>query len=400
MTKMRLIHSAILAGSALVSAMAVAAPAWADVKAGVDAWSRGDYDTAVREWQVPAQRGDPDAQFNLAQAYKLGRGVKVDLAKAEELFGKAAAGGHMQASDNFGLLLFQRGERARAMPYISAAAGRGDPRAQYLLGIAHFNGDNVAKDWVRAYALVSLAQQAALPQAGPALAQMDQYVPLEDRQRSVVLASRLAAEAEANRTQQIAATDLGATVPTVMPGRTAPAAPTRSPEVASAENAAAAAARAAGSRSPRGAVAGYTLPRTPGSTAPAVPVPPRAATTPVTAPATTAPAATPPRSGGSAPTRARAIPSPSVKAASPAVAAPAASGAWRVQLGAFGVPGNAEALWNRVKGRAELAGRSRLLTPAGRVTKLQAGGFASQADAQSACSRLSAAGFTCIVTRH
>jgi cell division septation protein DedD len=375
MTKKRLIHGAILTGSTLVSALALAAaPALADVKAGVDAWSRADYDAAVREWQGPAQRGDADAQFNLAQAYKLGRGVKVDLAKAEELFGKAAARGHMQASDNFGLLLFQRGERAQAMPYISAAASRGDPRAQYLLGIAHFNGDTVPKDWVRAYALVSLAQQAALPQAAPALAQMDQYVPLEERQRSVVLASQLATEAEANRTRQVAAADLGSTVPTAMPGRTATIA--RSPEIASAENAVAAAMRAAGGNGLRPA-------------APPTMVAPQLAT--------------PSRSTGSASTRARIIPAPPAKAASaplaPRASAPA-SGSWRVQLGAFGVPGNAEALWNRVKGRAELAGRTKLLSPAGRVTKLQAGGFASQADAQTACARLSAAGFACIATRN
>jgi cell division septation protein DedD len=385
MTKMRLIKDAILAGSVLASAVALAAPAWADVKTGVDAWSRGDYDAAVREWQVPAQRGDADAQFNLAQAYKLGRGVKVDLAKAEELFGKAASRGHLQASDNFGLLLFQRGERAQAMPYISAAASRGDPRAQYLLGLAYFNGDNVSKDWVQAYALVSLAQQAALPQATPALAQMDQYIPLEQRQSSVVLASRLATEAEANRSRQIAAADLGSTVPTTMPGRPTPAA--RLAEVASAENAVAAAARAAGSRGPRGADAPYSLPRGP-TAAPAAAL---AGT----------PRPTPPiRQAGASPTRARIIAAPARGPAPATTAVAPATGAWRVQLGAFGVLGNAEALWNRVKGRAELSGHNRLLIPVGRVTKLQAGGFANQSEAQAACARLSAAGFACIATRN
>src|SRR5579864_105294 len=113
MTITSMLRISLLASAAL----AVAAPATGDVKAGVDAWSRGDYARAVADW-----RGDADAQFNLGQAYKLGRGVPADLAKAEELFGKAAAQGHLQASDNFGLLLFQRGEHVRAMPYIKAAA--------------------------------------------------------------------------------------------------------------------------------------------------------------------------------------------------------------------------------------------------------------------------------------
>src|ERR1700712_2990213 len=101
---------AMLRISLLAGAFAVASPALADVKAGVDAWSRGDYQRAIAEWKGPADHGDADAQFNLGQAYKLGRGVSPDLAKAEELFAKAAQHGHIQASDNLGLLLFQRGE--------------------------------------------------------------------------------------------------------------------------------------------------------------------------------------------------------------------------------------------------------------------------------------------------
>ena len=89
-------------------ALLFAVPAGADVKAGVDAWTAGDFAAAIQQWQPAAARGDADAQFNLGQAYRLGRGVPQDMVKAEELFGKAAAQGHPQASDNYGLLLFQR----------------------------------------------------------------------------------------------------------------------------------------------------------------------------------------------------------------------------------------------------------------------------------------------------
>jgi TPR repeat protein len=364
------------------AAFAMTGPAMADVKTGVDAWSRGDYARAVNEWKALAERGDADAQFNLAQAYKLGRGVPRDLAKAEELFGKAAAQGHLQASDNYGLLLFQRGEHARALPYIKAASDRGDPRAQYLLGIAHFNGDNVEKDWVRAYALVSLAQQAGLPQAAPALAQMDKYVPIEQRQQSVALASELSAQAQATRERQLAAVDLGGAVapprptpPRVAGGAVRPQPSSRAPAVASAESAVAAAQQAVGNDSPRTAGADYARPRTP-----EVVTMPRAGARPQTTPAR--PAASPAR-----------------LATAPA-ATPTATGAWRVQLGAFGVPSNAEAMWNRVKGRPELAGHAKMLVPAGKIAKLQAGGFASQGEAQAACSRLSAAGFACLPVRN
>ena len=359
MTGFRLLGA--LGALALVLA---AAPAMADVKAGVDAWSRGDFAAAVTAWQGPAAQGDADAQFNLAQAYRLGRGVKADMAIAEELFGKAAAQGHIYASDYYGLLLFQRGERAKALPFISAAADRGEPRAQYLLGIANFNGDNVPKDWVRAYALVSLAQQAGLSQAVAALSQMDQYIPLDQRQKSVTLARELSSQAESTRARQVAAGELGNSIPNE------PSAPV--------VTAVARAPVAVAMASPVGPVAGnsdvagadYSGPR-PVEPVTAAPTPPRSAA------AARPTHLRPPAPRPVAPPVAPRV----VAAAQPPAPAPAATGgAWRVQLGAFGVPANAEAAWDRVKGRPEVAGHTKLLVAAGAVKKLQAVGYASQAN--------------------
>jgi uncharacterized protein len=53
-------------------------------------------------------------------------------------------------------------------------------------------------------------------------------------------------------------------------------------------------------------------------------------------------------------------------------------------------------LWNKLRSRPEVSGHKKLLIPAGAVTKLQAGGYASEAAARSACTRLVAAGFACI----
>ena len=380
-------------GKALIAMVALMAsvPAMADVKAGVDAWSRGDYAGAIRQWSGPADAGDADAQFNLGQAYKLGRGVARDLPKAESLFAKAAANGHIQASDNYGLLLFQRGERQKAMPYVQSAAGRGDPRAQYLLGLAYFNGDVMPRDWVRGYALVSLAQQAGLPQATPALTQMDQHIPIEQRRESIALAAKLAADAQATRDRQVAAVDLGDKVGPVgvtggsssMSSRSAgaPRAIPQMPVVAQAtgeleREGPAQTARRPVSSSPATAGADYTISRPPVTTAA-----PRPSSRPVP---TTAPQAV-------AMTDTRPARAP---------AATLTDGPWRVQLGAFGVSGNADAMWNRVKARPELSGHGRIDAPAGRVKKLQAGGFATQDDAQAACRKLSASGFDCIPVRN
>jgi len=213
-------HRALLrAGmTSVVAALAcVAMPLAADVKDGVDAWSAGDYGAAVEQWRGPAQAGDADALFNLAQAYRLGRGVAADISEARRLYAEAAAKGHVKAADNYGLLLFQQGEQDEAMPLITQAAMRGDPRAQYVLGLAHFNGDYAGKDWVRAYALMTLSQSAGLPQASDALLQMDRYVPLEQRQLAQSVARNIEAEAAQQRTTQLAAADLDVVKPTVQP---------------------------------------------------------------------------------------------------------------------------------------------------------------------------------------
>ncbi|MBL7372650.1 sel1 repeat family protein, partial [Escherichia coli] len=78
-----------------------------------------------------------------------GRGVAADLNQAELWYAKAAAQGHEQAEASYGLALFTNGKRDKAAPWLQRAAGRGDPRAQYVLGTMYFNGDVVQKDWVR-----------------------------------------------------------------------------------------------------------------------------------------------------------------------------------------------------------------------------------------------------------
>ncbi len=314
-----------------------ASPVAADVKTGVDAWSAGDYSTAIAEWRGPAANGDADAIFNLAQAYRLGRGVEADIARARELYAEAASKGHVKAADNYGLLLFQQGEQATAMPLIRDAAERGDPRAQYVLGLAHFNADYAQKDWVRAYALLTLANGAGLPQAGTALSQMDQYVPMTQRQQAQSLARQLEAQSQQERAAQLAALDLGTQQPAPLPARAATPAPAPAP-------------------------------------APA-PVAARPAPQPVSTPASASASAS----------------------ASTSAAARPLTGDWGVQLGAFGVAGNADRLWGKLSNNPVLRGTSKQLVPGGNVTRLLAVGFTSRAAAQSACDTLKRQGQGCIV---
>jgi cell division protein FtsN len=365
------------------AAQATNAPASAQVRAGVEAWTAGNYDAAIKAWQGPAAKGEADAMFNLGQAYKLGRGVPKDLGKAETLYSKAAKLGHIRAADNYGILLFQTGRQQAAIPWLEAAADRGEPRAMYVLGVASYNGDFAPKDWVRAYALITRAAGTGLAQAITSLATMNATIPLAQRQMGVSLASELEQKAADARNRELAAADLGST--SAGPARPTPPMPappppprTTRPLPGALERVdlppSALPANAGGSSGTDTGTAGadYADPVT-------IPQPTRSL------PAASQPKPVPPKPAAPKP------PAPKPAAAKPA----AETGNWRVQLGAFGQKSNADALWARVRGRAELAGHPRIDIGSS-VTRMLAGGF-SQAGAQRACAALKAGGFTCLV---
>jgi cell division septation protein DedD len=340
--------SSMLATGGMLTAdrVSAAAPSGADVKSGVDAWAKGDFPRAVGVWRPLAIAGDADAQFNLAQAYKLGRGVPLDLTLAESWFRKAAMQGHLQAEDNYGLALFQSGKKTEALPWLEKSAARGEPRTQLVLGTMLFNGDGVTRDYPRAYALMSRASASGLQSASQTLTQMDQYISPADREKGTALAQHYALQAQASPAAPTPRSTVG--VATVPASRTAE--PTRPSKL-------------------------------PASSLPArVPAPVR---DPVAAAQTPRPELAKSDSGR----RGAVKPVPTPK---PAAVRP--SGNWRVQLGAFRDQGNAETLWNKVRGK--LRGAQPFYTKAGNVTRLQAGGFASKAEATRACS---AAGVPCVI---
>jgi hypothetical protein len=71
----------------------------------------------------------------------------------------------------------------------------------------------------------------------------------------------------------------------------------------------------------------------------------------------------------------------------------AATGAWRIQLGAFSQRGAAEALYRRFASKPALSGRAAFYIPVGSMTRLQVGPFASKASAEAACGSLGTACF-------
>ena len=279
-----------------IVAAALASPlAGQSVRAGIEAWQRADYRAAVAIWRPLAEGGDADAQFNLGQAYRLGRGVPLDLAGARIWFERAARTGHLDAETTLGLLTFQNGDRVQGLKWLKQAADQGEPRALLVYGTALYNGDGVAQDRVLGYAYVSRAAAQGLQPAQETLAQLDQLMPVADRQKGIALAKAKAKQAPPPSSR---------------------------------------------------------------------PKPAKAASVTTTAP--------------------KSPPSPSLVAA---------TGAWRIQLGAFSQRGAAEALYQRVSGKSALTGRNPYYIASGPVTRLQVGPFTSKAAAAAACGAIGVACF-------
>lgn len=113
---------------ALVVAFAPAA-ARADMASGWQAYTAGDYETAIRIWQPLAEAGDHQAAYALGMAWQIA------------------------------------GKPGHAAPWYEQAAQAGVTEAQTLLGTIYARGSGVPRDLVRAYAWLHKAAEAGGPNA-------------------------------------------------------------------------------------------------------------------------------------------------------------------------------------------------------------------------------------------
>jgi hypothetical protein len=107
--------------------------AWADVQEGIDAYDRGDYDTAMKELQPLAEQGDDQAQFTVGLMYSKGQGLPQDDQKAVMWFHLAAEQGVAGAQANLGAM-YARGrgvleDYVLAHMWLNLAGAQGDKTA-------------------------------------------------------------------------------------------------------------------------------------------------------------------------------------------------------------------------------------------------------------------------------
>ncbi len=122
----------------VLSLVCLATPVWAGIDAGKEAFDRGDYATALREWRPMAERGDVRAQAILGGLYHDGKGVSQDYVQAREWYEKAAAQGESAAQYGLGSL-YANGkgvprDYAHARQWFLKAAVQGFADAERYLG--------------------------------------------------------------------------------------------------------------------------------------------------------------------------------------------------------------------------------------------------------------------------
>ncbi len=133
--------------------------AWsADFEAGVTAYKKADYATALREWTPLAEQGDASAQFGLGLMYGNGEGVAQDYKTALKWFTLAAEQGDASAQFSLGLM-YDNGEGVAqdyktARKWYTLAAEQGLAIAQSNLGLMYKNGEGVAQDYKTASKVV------------------------------------------------------------------------------------------------------------------------------------------------------------------------------------------------------------------------------------------------------
>lgn len=316
----------------------LSAPVMANVSRGVQKWRAGDYAGAVAEWTQPAARGDADALFNLGQAYRLGRGVQQSQTVAQDYYRRAAAKGHLAATANLGITLYQDGRKTEALPHLREAADKGDLRAAYVLGVATFTGDGAPRNQTLGYAYVVHARNAGLPNADAQAARMATLLSASERARAEAAAAALAA---------------GEPVPVELVGGSVPVPPRT------------AAARAEPSAAVKAADARW------------------AAQQAARANADTSAA-------------------PAVQASEETQRPQADTRGWRVQLGAYTSEQAARTAWMTLVANVGdlLKGRTPVYSQKGRLVRLQVGPFPQEEAARTLCQHLSAGGRPCFVTRN
>ena len=125
-----------------------------DFQAGMEAYRKGDYKTALEKWRPLAEDGNTSAQVNVGVIYFEGRGVPKDYEEALKWYKMAAMKGHAEAEYNLGVAYAQgqgvAQDQKEALRWYRQSAERGYLPAQIMLAEMYYRGRAVPVDYAEA----------------------------------------------------------------------------------------------------------------------------------------------------------------------------------------------------------------------------------------------------------
>ncbi|MFT5395805.1 MAG: hypothetical protein ACI85N_000993 [Gammaproteobacteria bacterium] len=145
----------------LFSLLIFSSVVYADFEEGGQAYLRGDYEAAAKEFIPLAERGDHRAMYALGSMHASGQGVEKNLKKSFELLSEASKNGRADAMYKLGLM-YEQGlgvsqNLKKAARYYQKSAKKGYPLGQYRFGLLYMSGDGVKQNSINAYAWLVIA---------------------------------------------------------------------------------------------------------------------------------------------------------------------------------------------------------------------------------------------------
>lgn len=157
---------------------------------GFNAYLRGDYELAQREFRPLAERGNVLAQYKLGVMYSNGEGVRQDFSEAVRWFHRAAILGYAPAQNSLGVK-YEKGlgvkrNYGEAVRWYRHGAEQGYATAQYRLGRMYALGRGVKRNYAAAILWFKTAaaqgvEDAAIAQDSVAARLSPQQLETEER---------------------------------------------------------------------------------------------------------------------------------------------------------------------------------------------------------------------------
>ena len=148
----------------LIALMVTYVVVWTDLSQEMHGWAaykRGDYATALKQWQPLAKNGNARAQYDLGLMYFEGQGVAEDDREALKWWRLAAEQSYAPAQLKLSLMYAEglgvAQDYQEEVKWTRLAAEQGLPQAQFILGLNYTMGRGVPQDYVKGYMWLDIA---------------------------------------------------------------------------------------------------------------------------------------------------------------------------------------------------------------------------------------------------